>query len=135
VPIGKDDDNSWQELTSFYPDRRAVAYKALAHLNVKEYTGRRKSTVVEAGHQLNIIGTFTKDGVTFYCPRSPHDEHFVWRYGIPMHDDDGNANLVKITDDLPNSLTLAHLFELWVSDAKAYLKQSKVMDIFFRKDK
>lgn len=131
VPIGTDSDTSWKaSYVSFYPDRRAVPYKTLNVIQMKEYGGRRETVDIDENKQINIIGTFKKNGVTFYRPRANNDANFEWFFGIPMVDDNGKANLAKLVADMPEKLTIGVLFNLWRDDAKKYLQGRKIWDIF-----
>lgn len=121
VPIGTANDNSWKTTyKSFHLDRSADTYIVNQHLTVKEYSGKRKPIIFEKGNPINIVGTFVKNGVTFYRPRSFKDEYFSWYYGISVYDDDGNVNLVKKVETDPEKLEqhISDFVHYWKDDFK-----------------
>lgn len=130
VLVADASDTQWKETyTSFFADRRAVEYKLLVSYEMKEYSGKRRAVNLNASTKLNMVGTFYKNGVKFYRPRANNDEYFVWFYGIPMTDDDGNAILIKAPDTFSTSRTLSDFLKLWKSDVKdiwdIYIKRTK----------
>lgn len=101
VPIGTDTDNKWKATyKSFHPDRTSDVYETKQQITMKEYSGKRKPLIIPAKYRINVIGTFVKNGVTFYRPRDRQDATFAWYFGIPMYDDDGDLNLVKVVEPI-----------------------------------
>lgn len=120
VPIGEANNDRWKATyTSFYPDRRSVTYQLNQTVSMKEYSGKRNMVVLEKGAKINIIGTFVKNGVTFYRPRANNDEYFEWYFGIPQTDDAGNALLVKVANNqLEVPERLGDFLHMWRDDLK-----------------
>lgn len=136
VPIGTDNDNKWKAtFKSFHIDRSADAYIVNQHLTMKEYSGKRKPIVFEKGNEVNIVGTFVKNGVVFYRPRSFKDEYFSWYYGIPIYDDDGTVNLVKKVETDPEKLEqhISDFVHYWKDDFKQI--GSLIWDVLVRRKK
>lgn len=127
VKVGTENDTAWKSsYKPFYPDGRADRYKALQDITFLDYSGKRGKDTIPAGQELSIPGTFVKDGVTFYRPRSGRDEFFSWYYGIAVFDDYGKPNLVKVTSALQDmETTLSDLPRMWIQDIKQLFKKGK----------
>lgn len=120
VKVGTANDTAWKaSYKQFYGDGRSDKYQAIHQISFLDYDGKRGKDVIPKDQILPIPGTFEKDGVTFYRPRSGKDEYFSWWYGIPMFDDYGNPNLVKVTSTLENiELSIRDLPRIWIQDIK-----------------
>jgi hypothetical protein len=131
VPIAAENDSTWKaSYKSFHTDRHSETYQLVQNWNMREYSGKRKVVPLYTGNKVNIVGTFTKNGVTFYRPRANNDEYFSWFYGIPQVDDTGNAVLVKQPTEIESvEKRFSDYLHYWKSDIK------DIMDIFFRKKK
>lgn len=127
VKVGTDNDTAWKSTYKpFYPDGRADKYRALQDITFLDYGGKRGKDTIPEGQELAIPGSFVKDGVTFYRPRSGRDEYFSWFYGIPMYDDYGKPNLIKVNSVVEEmqsqmELTLRDLPRIWIDDIRRVL--------------
>lgn len=115
VKPGTESDTAWRSsYKSFYHDRHSDLYEVKQHLTMLDYSGKRNPVAVQPGDQMNVTGTFLKDGVMFYRTRSGRDEYFTWFYGISLYDDYGNIQIVKVVDTTPKP-TLKNIL-YWVAD-------------------
>lgn len=121
VRIGTTNDTKWMSTyRSFHMDRSSDLYEVKQDLTMFDYSGKRKPVPVPKGQQVNMVGTFYKDGVMFYRTRSIRDEFFSWYYGIPLFDDFGTVNLVKVIETDPAKLEhrLGDYIHYWKDDFK-----------------
>lgn len=132
VSIGTSADTTWlATYKPFHLDRTSDVYEMKQHWLMKEYTGKRKPVQLETGTKVNMVGTFVKNGVMFYCSRANNDEYFSWRFGVPMYDDDGNVNLVRAIETDPEKIEhrLSDYVHYWKDDFK------DILDIIVRRKK
>lgn len=130
VPIGTQDDNTWKAtFRYFYADKRGVSYITTNGQYMKDYSGKKKPVWLDKGTKINMYGTFTKNGVSFYRARDAlNDAIFSWYYAISQVDDDGNANVVKYVAPVVQEIeTLSEHFQYLKSDIKG------IWDIIRRK--
>lgn len=121
VPIGPDNDTTWKATyRSFHLDRHSDPYKTQQVVEMKDYSGKRKFVTLDKDTTINVVGTFVKDGVTFYRPRANNDEFFSWYFGVSLYDDDGNLNLVKVVETDPEKIErrLSDIVHFWKDDLK-----------------
>lgn len=115
VKVGTQEDNAWKSsYKRFYADHHSDLYEAKQYLTMTDYSGKRAPVAIQPGNKLLVTGTFLKDGVMFYRTRSSRDEFFSWYFGIPLYDDNGSINLVKVVDTTPKP-TLKNIL-YWVAD-------------------
>lgn len=127
VPIGADNDTAWKATyKSFHIDRSSDPYKTMQTIDMKDYSGKRKTVVLDKGTVINVVGTFVKEGVTFYRPRANNDEYFSWYFGVSMYDDSGNLNLVKVSEPEAQKIEqrFSDFLHYWRDDIK------NIWDIF-----
>lgn len=133
VPIGSDNDTKWKATyKSFHIDRTSDPYTLLQEVLMKEYSAKRDPVQLYKGNPINLVGTFVKDGIAFYRARDfKNDEYFDWYYGISMYNDDGQPNVVKVTEDIAVTAErkLRDYYRYWRSDFK------EIFDIMFKKGK
>lgn len=132
VKPGTESDTAWRSsYKSFYHDRHSDLYEVKQHLTMLDYSGKRNPVAVQPGDQMNVAGTFLKDGVMFYRTRSGRDEYFTWFYGISLYDDYGNIQIVKVVETDPAKIErrLSDFVHYWKDDFK------DIWDIIIRKKK
>lgn len=131
VTVGSTDDKWKSTYKSFHIDRTSDPYKTLQPITMREYSGKRNFVQLDKGAAINIIGTFVKDGITFYRPRANNDEFFEWYFGIPLFDDNSVPNLTKVTEDVAAvaERKLRDYYTYWKSDLH------EIWDVFVRRKK
>jgi len=121
VKVGTADNTKWMSsYKSFHFDRHSDLYEVRQGLTMYDYSGKRKPVPVPQGQKLNMVGTFFKDGVMFYRTRSIRDEYFTWYYGVPLFDDNGAVNLVKVVETDPEKIErrISDITHYWRDDIK-----------------
>lgn len=127
VKAGNAADSKWKATWKpFNVFNQSVPYELKQDVLMLDYSGARRSVQLYRGNKVNVIGTFEKNGVTFYRLRDSKDEFFSWFYGISQVDDDGNAVLVKVPTSQEQIATpkLSDFLHYWKDDIK------NIMDIF-----
>lgn len=136
VPIGNSSDTKWKATyKQFNPGGTPDTYELLIDYRMLEYGGKRSFVDLTKSRDINVVGTFTKNGVKFYRPRDyKKDVTFEWFYGIPVLDDNNVPIIRKVVDETPIQ-RFSDLWRVWKNDLRNYLGDKPVWDIFIHKDK
>lgn len=136
IKVGQADNTKWMgSYKSFHPNRSSDLYEVKQHLTMLDYSGKRNPVALQPGDKVNVPGTFLKDGVMFYRTRSARDEFFSWYYGIPLYDDYGNIQVVKVVDTNPDRIErhLSDFVHYWKDDFKTI--GTLLWDVVFKKNR
>lgn len=129
VPIGNSSDTEWKSSwRQFNAGGTPDNYELLGDYRMLEYGGKRSFVDLTKNRHINVVGTFTKNGVKFYRPRDYHkDVAFEWWYGVPVLNDDNQPIMRKVVE--LHQQSLYEIFLTWRDDIRNYLGHKKTMDV------
>lgn len=97
VQPGNEADSAWKaSFVSFNENRKPVKFMMLKDFIVTDFTGNAPKRKIKQYTELNIYGTFLKDGVEFGRLKTALDTDWQFWYGIPMVNANGSdAGIVE----------------------------------------
>lgn len=91
--------------SSFSEDRKPVKYVFLDDYVISDLSGYRPAISAKKYSEINIYGTFVKDGKMYYRPKLQSDTLFQYYFGIPALDPFTGVPIIEPYDDIYNTQT------------------------------